>query len=178
MATRKRPCRFCRRWFEPDPRQGSRQYACSAEACQSTRQKGNERAWLARHPGYFRGREAEHQAWRKANPGAQRRRRRGDAGLREREARARRAYRQGARERRAVEQKAMALQLLDCQVVTSKVSPAGEQKAWRAQTLVLLGLASKVSPAGEHKSMARYLAHWHAWGATLARGSLRHGTQG
>jgi hypothetical protein len=31
---RKRPCRVCRRWFRPDPRQKERQYVCGDEDCQ------------------------------------------------------------------------------------------------------------------------------------------------
>lgn len=177
MASRKRPCRFCRRWFQPDPRLGSRQYACSSKACQDARQKANEQAWQERHPGYFRGREAAHRAWRAANPGAQRRRRASDPALRERERESRRQRHREAGERRAVEQKVMALQLFGEQEVTSRLAPAGEQKALRAQTLVLLGLASGLPPAVEHKPMAQHLARWHDRGATLARGALRHGTQ-
>ena len=178
MAQRKRPCRFCRRWFQPDPRLGSRQYACSRAECQAVRQKANERAWLDRHPGYFRGREAAHRAWRQAHPEAQRRRRARDPELRERERRARRERRESAGERRAVEQKAMALQLLGPQGVAPQLPPAGEQKAWAAQTLVLLGLASGLPPAGEHKPMDRALAHWHARGALIAQGVARNGTSG
>jgi len=177
MATRKRPCRFCRRWFQPDPRLGSRQYACSSKDCQGVRQKANEQAWQDRHPGYFRGREAAHRAWREANPGAQRRRRAADPALRERERDSRRRRHLEAAERRAVEQKVIELQLLAPQEVTARLPPAGEQKACRAQTLVLLGLASRLAPAGEHKPMAWHLADWHDLGATLARGALRHGTE-
>jgi hypothetical protein len=177
MATRKRPCRFCRRWFQPDPRVGNKQYACSADACQHARQRGNERAWHERHPGYFRGREAAHRAWRRAHPDAQRERRAADPKLRERERIARRQHRREAPSRRAVEQKAMALQLLESQGVTLRLTHAGEQKAWRSQTLVLLGLATRLSPAGEHKSMEANLAHWHDHGSKLANGVLRHGTQ-
>lgn len=178
MAHRKRPCRFCRRWFQPDPRLGSRQYACSREDCQATRQKANEQAWLEHHPGYFRGREAAHRAWREAHPEAQRRRRARDPELRERERQARRTRRETARERRAVEQKVMALQLLEGQGVTHRLPPAGEQKAWEAQTLVLLGLASGLAPAGEHKPMDQALAHWHDRGALIAQGVARNGTSG
>ena len=178
MAHRKRPCRFCRRWFQPDPRLGSRQYACSREACQARRQKANVKAWLDARPGYFRGREAAHRRWREAHPDAQRRRRAGDPDLRERERRARRKRREAAGERRAVEQKVMALELLGEQGVTSRLARAGEQKPWRAQTLVLLGLASGLPPAGEQKSMDRSLAHWHARGALIAQGVARNGTSG
>jgi len=178
MANRKRPCRICRRWFLPDPRQGSRQYACSKKDCQAARQKRNEQAWQERHPGYFQGREAAHRAWRAANPDAQRQRRAADPELRERERQSRRKRHEEAAERYAVEQKAIALQLVTPQGVAARLPRAVEQKAWRAQTLVLLGLASRLAPAVEHKSIAQHLAHWHDHGATLARGAMRHGTEG
>lgn len=46
----KKPCRVCKKWFEPHPRAGSRQTVCSTPDCQRVR---NQRA-CAR--------------WRKANP--------------------------------------------------------------------------------------------------------------
>lgn len=39
MPTSKRPCRICRRWFEPEPREGKRQRVCSLEACQRERHR-------------------------------------------------------------------------------------------------------------------------------------------
>lgn len=52
MAPRKRPCRICRRWFEPHPRAGDRQRVCSDEACQAERHRRSDKAWRARNPDY------------------------------------------------------------------------------------------------------------------------------
>lgn len=41
MPTSKRSCRICRKWFEPDPRQGRRQRVCRREACQRERHRRN-----------------------------------------------------------------------------------------------------------------------------------------
>src|SRR5580658_2605584 len=49
---RKRPCRICRRWFQPDPRVGSRQRACGKPECQSARRQKTQASWRGRNPGY------------------------------------------------------------------------------------------------------------------------------
>jgi hypothetical protein len=48
--SRKKPCRICRRWFEPHPRAGARQRACSN--CQSERHRRSCADWHAKNPGY------------------------------------------------------------------------------------------------------------------------------
>lgn len=49
-ANKKRPCRICRRWFEPDPRAGARQRVCSSPECQRQRNQRACASWRARHP--------------------------------------------------------------------------------------------------------------------------------
>jgi hypothetical protein len=49
----KRPCSICRRWFQPDARVGSRQYACSEPECQQRRRRGKQAEWRRRNPDYF-----------------------------------------------------------------------------------------------------------------------------
>ncbi len=49
----KRPCRFCRKWFLPDPRVGARQRACSSAECQRNRRFETQASWRKRNPGYF-----------------------------------------------------------------------------------------------------------------------------
>ncbi len=49
---RKRPCRICRRWFEPHPRAGDRQRVCSAESCQQERHRRSCANWHRKNPGY------------------------------------------------------------------------------------------------------------------------------
>lgn len=48
--TRKRPCSICRKWFLPDHRIGSRQYACSSLECQRERHRRNCTAWRMDNP--------------------------------------------------------------------------------------------------------------------------------
>ena len=45
---RKRPCRICRKWFEPHPRAGCRQRVCSREDCQRERHRRACAAWRER----------------------------------------------------------------------------------------------------------------------------------
>ncbi len=49
---KKRPCSCCRKWFDPDPRVGERQRACSAEECQRERRAQTQAAWRAGRPDY------------------------------------------------------------------------------------------------------------------------------
>lgn len=51
---RKRPCRVCRRWFRPDPRQKDRQYVCDRKECQRERHRRNCEDWHRRNPDYDR----------------------------------------------------------------------------------------------------------------------------
>ncbi len=53
---KKRPCRFCRRWFRPNPRVGKRQIACGEAGCQARRRAATQARWVARNPEYFAGR--------------------------------------------------------------------------------------------------------------------------
>lgn len=48
----KRPCRICRRWFQPHPRAGDRQHACSSPDCQRERHRRACATWRRHHPDY------------------------------------------------------------------------------------------------------------------------------
>ncbi len=52
----KKPCRICRKWFEPHPRAGSRQTVCSAPDCQRSRNRRACARWRRAHPDYDRDR--------------------------------------------------------------------------------------------------------------------------
>lgn len=45
---RKRPCRICRRWFQPEPRVGGRQHVCSSDECQRERHRRACSDWRGR----------------------------------------------------------------------------------------------------------------------------------
>ena len=49
---RSRPCRICRRWFQPDPRAGPRQRTCSRPQCQRERHRRSCASWHERNPDY------------------------------------------------------------------------------------------------------------------------------
>ena len=49
---RKKPCRICRRWFQPDPRVGGRQRACGKPECQTARRQKTQANWRERNPDY------------------------------------------------------------------------------------------------------------------------------
>lgn len=51
---RKRPCRVCRKWFQPDARLGSRQKTCGSAACQKEWHARTCREWNKKNRAYFR----------------------------------------------------------------------------------------------------------------------------
>ena len=51
---RKRPCRICGKWFEPDPRVGDRQRTCGRPECQRKWHRKTDAAWRRRNPDYDR----------------------------------------------------------------------------------------------------------------------------
>lgn len=166
-APRKRPCRFCRRWFRPDRRSGVRQRACSASACQARRKAANQRAWRERHPGYDRRRIPKgldprlihrqwKRAWRLAHPEA-----------RERDNLLRRQRRRRALDRRAVQRDAIALDLLPQEGATDRVPRAVHQNSITTERLVLLGLASQVPPAVHQNPITGALKVWQDRGRRL-----------
>ncbi|MEY4576876.1 MAG: hypothetical protein RL701_1579 [Pseudomonadota bacterium] len=53
---RKRPCRECGQWFEPNKRAGKRQRSCGRADCQQARHRRACSQWHERHPGYDRER--------------------------------------------------------------------------------------------------------------------------
>lgn len=167
-APKRRPCRYCRRWFRQDARVGSRQYACSRDECQARRQRANEDARLERDPACWRGRAAKHRAYREAHPGIDRRRHEPEAAERDRVAR--RARHGLARVRRAAEHKAIALQLIPAQEDGARVSRAAEHKEICAQAAVLLGLVEALSPAAAHQQIDVALQEFHDRGWRLLGG--------
>jgi len=52
LKVRKKPCRICRRWFQPDPRVGDRQRACGKPECQTVRRQKTQAKWRKRNPEY------------------------------------------------------------------------------------------------------------------------------
>lgn len=52
--TRKRPCRICRRWFLPDPRQIGRQKTCGRAECKKEHHHRQCRQWNRKNPDYFK----------------------------------------------------------------------------------------------------------------------------
>ena len=51
---KKRPCRICRKWFEPHARAGERQRVCSAQRCQRERHRQACATWHGSNPDYDR----------------------------------------------------------------------------------------------------------------------------
>ena len=50
----KRPCRICKRWFQPHPRAKDRQRVCSSPSCQRERHRRACRGWHRGNAGYDR----------------------------------------------------------------------------------------------------------------------------
>ncbi len=53
MASRKRPCSICRKWFLPDVRQAGRQKACSPK-CSRELHRRNCAKWNKKNTAYFK----------------------------------------------------------------------------------------------------------------------------
>jgi hypothetical protein len=49
---RKKPCRVCHRWFQPDARVGERQRACGKPECQTARRQKTQADWRKRNLDY------------------------------------------------------------------------------------------------------------------------------
>lgn len=52
--TRKRPCKICRKWFMPDPRQIGRQKTCGDSACQKENHRRQCEKWNQKNRVYFK----------------------------------------------------------------------------------------------------------------------------
>lgn len=124
---RRRKCLFCQEFFVPDPRNASRQKACSRKECQCQRKRASQEAWLAKkaNQDYFSGAAnvARVQAWRKRNPGYWRRQgvSRGDGTL----------------------QDASSAEVPDNKPLRAQLSCRALQDSLPSQTPLLVGLISK-----------------------------------
>ena len=52
--TRKRPCKICRKWFMPDPRQIGRQKTCGDPLCQKENHRRQCEQWNQKNRDYFK----------------------------------------------------------------------------------------------------------------------------
>jgi hypothetical protein len=62
----KRKCRYCGRWFVPDPRVGKRQKACSI-ACQKLRKRESNRLYRENNPECWEGHYEYVKQWKSGN---------------------------------------------------------------------------------------------------------------
>jgi len=74
-ATRRRRCQFCGELFDPDPRTKGRQRYCSKDACQTKRQRQNEKAWRLNNPECLQEQYERSRIWYKDHPDYSRQRR-------------------------------------------------------------------------------------------------------
>ena len=58
-------CQICGRHYRPDRRLGRRQRSCARPECRCERKRRAQQQWVARNPGYFRGRYEYVKAWRR-----------------------------------------------------------------------------------------------------------------
>ena len=63
MATAQLRCRYCGRWFRPDPRLGKRQVSCGSPSCRRAHTRGKVALWRRRHPEYVQAARPTIQAW-------------------------------------------------------------------------------------------------------------------
>lgn len=90
-------CRYCGRFFRPDPHQGWRQRNCGRAPCRRAHKSRRNRDWWGRHPSYDQSRRLKLRAWAASYPCYWRRYRAKQAAYRERERQRMRRRRAGLR---------------------------------------------------------------------------------
>ena len=65
----KKRCRYCGRWFQPDPRTARFQKACPRKRCRVMRKDQAQARWLAANPDAFRGLYIKTRRWLSKHPG-------------------------------------------------------------------------------------------------------------
>lgn len=66
--TRRKHCRGCGELFDSDPRTKGHQRYCSKPACQTRRQRQNERTWRMENPDCLDDQRGQSRLWHKAHP--------------------------------------------------------------------------------------------------------------
>jgi hypothetical protein len=66
--TRQKRCRWCGALFKQDPRAKGRQRYCSKPACQTKRQRLNEKSWRIKNPDCLDYQREQSRLWHKAHP--------------------------------------------------------------------------------------------------------------
>lgn len=70
MRRRRRRCLYCASLFLPHPAVGARQKSCGTPDCDRQREVETRQAWVAKNPGYFRGRYRNSvEPWLREHPG-------------------------------------------------------------------------------------------------------------
>jgi hypothetical protein len=116
-------CRYCGRFFRPDPRKRgrSRQKTCGRQACRQANERRRYAEWIKRHPGYEKTRRLKRQGWAKGYPGYWRRYRREHPEYRQRDNERRRVVKQRAR--RAAKQTARREILVEKLLAVKRLRP-------------------------------------------------------
>lgn len=141
-SSRKRPCRYCRRWFSTSPRLGKRQYACSSVECQAKRKAENQRAWKSanrRRARAARARGRRDTSCAKVSPAS-----RGDS---------------------------ISPQVSPQQGLTDRLSPHGVGDSILVQGRILTGLVARLARDGGGDSIGVALSELHDHGCRLLGGS-------
>lgn len=140
--TRRRRCRFCRCLFYPDGRTKGKQYACSKAECQRQRKQQNQADWLARNPGYFKGRYPNTRKWLDARPGYLAAHRAQQPELREQHASEERERRKQRAQLCVDIQDLKTLQSIENKRVTSVLPSVDIQDSITTELLLLIGLTA------------------------------------
>lgn len=148
---RRKRCRFCKELFLPDPRPGARQYACAKPSCQKERKHRNQKTWLKRRPGYFKGRYPNTRKWLQAHPGYLQQYRRKHPQALQRDNIYRKIRHREAQKRRADIQVALSLQRPIRQTLTSSLFPHSnadiQDPFWRQVIIISLFSAAYLARA-------------------------------
>ena len=81
LPGRRKRCLCCAGLFDPDPRTKGKQRYCSKPACQSKRQRLNEKTWRMNNPECLQEQYELSRLWHKARPGYSSRRRKANPEL-------------------------------------------------------------------------------------------------
>ena len=124
---RKRKCKNCKDYFQPDHRSGIRQKFCSQPSCRKASKFESQRRWLRKpqNQDYFKGpvNVARVQCWRQSHPG----------------------YWRKPPPAKSALQDSLPVETVDNRAVAQDLAKDALQDVLSAQTLVLLGLIAQLT---------------------------------
>jgi len=138
MRVRKRKCKHCNNYFQPDHRSGVRQKFCTKAACRKASKAESQRRWrhMPQNRDYFKGplNVARVRRWRESHPG----------------------YWRKPPQPQNTLQDSLPVKIVDSMAVAQDLAKDALQDVLSAQDLVLLGLFAQLSGSALQDDIAAY----------------------